>query len=132
MKRVNSVKEVKMKIKINGRDVEAVLDTGSQHNLIKPETVHQMELNMGVRPTPPLVTAVGGDVKVEGVAVADVTMEGNTTSAEFFVISELTDEVILGLDTLGELGVMIECREGIVKTRRVSDDMREVPDSVQH
>ena len=46
VKRVNSVKEVKMKIKINGRDVEAVLDTGSQHNLIKPETVHQMELNM--------------------------------------------------------------------------------------
>ena len=104
--------------------VHAVVDTGSQHNLIKPEVAQQLTLKPMTKPTPPLVTAVGEDVRVEGVAMAEITMGEQTTPAEFFIVNELTDDIILGLDTLGELGVLIECRGGQVKTRRISDDFK--------
>ena len=124
VKRVNGNREVRMQVQINGREVDVVVDTGSQHNLMKPEVAQQVALNVVTKQTPPLVTAVGEEVQIEGVGAADIMMNDSTVSAEFFIVSELTDDVILGLDTLGELGVLIECRKGQVKTRRVSDDFR--------
>ena len=33
VKRVKGIREVRMQVRVNGREVDAVVDTGSQHNL---------------------------------------------------------------------------------------------------
>ena len=76
----------------------------------KQEVAQYSSLKEVSKPAPPLITATGEKVLIEGVVVADITIDEKTAPAEFFLVSELTDDVILGLDTLRELGVLIEYR----------------------
>ena len=91
--------------------VKALFDTGASRGLIHPETVKEL----GVVYTgwePEIKTADNRFVRVKELELKAIRVFGyERPKPRLYEVSELPEEVIIGLDMMQELGVVIEVRE---------------------
>lgn len=107
-----------IKIKMNGREVEALIDTGACRSVLSRTFSNFIQAEIRpLKPTdlPILVSADGYSLRVVGTTTVDVDLSSGCMCYEFYVLEELSQNVILGLDFLESNGAAMD-----FKTRTIS------------
>ncbi|CAD7000960.1 unnamed protein product [Ceratitis capitata] len=97
------------------------MDTDASHSIIRSDLIAKE-----VRPLPGAIlkTATGEDSQVVGEVTCKVTV-GNMTVLHSFIVSQIVDEVIIGVDFLMDQGIKIDLNENIMEYKNI-----EVPLSI--
>lgn len=118
--------EVKMDVKLEGKQIEAVVDTGTRYNLISARMADEVNLKKVKMEEPSLTTADGTKLETRGCVWGDMSAgEGPAHATQFVVVEDLVDELIIGLETLKDLKASIQCDEMLVTVKRVPEDIRD-------
>ena len=103
---------------MNGREVEALIDTGACRSVLSRTFSNFIQAEIRpLKPTdlPILVSADGYSLRVVGTTTVDVDLSSGCMCYEFYVLEELSQNVILGLDFLESNGAAMD-----FKTRTIS------------
>ncbi|XP_043244134.1 uncharacterized protein LOC122392865 [Amphibalanus amphitrite] len=92
------VSELRCIVEAEGKTVAAVVDTGSTVSLIRAALVSDLCLELSVETAPGLVAANGTEVEVLGTVVVKLSLAGKENEHELYVVEDLTDSLLLGLD----------------------------------
>lgn len=88
-------------VQLNGVDVRAMIDTGANISVLRPETARRI----GLLPSGETrIRTAGGDLSVKTARVASVGLNGKRTDGVPFVISDTVSESLIGMDVLGRFG----------------------------
>ena len=98
---------------MNGREVQALLDTGACRSVISKSFANYVWAR--VKPLKPnglsvLATADGHMVRVLGTTKLDVDLSSDIMKYEFYVLEKLSQNVILGLDFLEANSATMDCK----------------------
>lgn len=116
------VNDVQMSVTLEGRPVEAVVDTGTKYNLMNAKLASELKMERSHMAVPSLTTADGSGLATDGcVWVKMAVGEGQENVTRFVVVEGLTDQVLIGLDTLRELKASIQCDELNVTVKRIPE-----------
>lgn len=96
--------------KINGNQVMITLDTGASHSIIRSDLVENVEYLAGIS----LRTATGENLSIKGKTTAR-TEVGTMEIDHLFVVADITDEVIIGLDFMLRHGFNLDLGNKILK-----------------
>src|SRR5260221_3598325 len=108
-----------LKLKINGKSHDCLLDTGSEVTLMPARLVEGMTL----RPTSRFLFAANG-TKIVMQGELDTPVEaGGVKSMAKFLVSDQLDDIILGLDWMIENGCVIDCKTGRVQINGIEMPM---------
>ncbi|KAF0303125.1 Retrovirus-related Pol polyprotein from transposon opus [Amphibalanus amphitrite] len=84
--------------------------------------VSQLGLELSKAVIPSLTTADGSELATRGCAWVEMAVNDGPEKATMFVVAkDLTDDVLIGLDTLKELKASIQCGEMQVTVKRVPE-----------
>ena len=121
------VNDVRMSVTLEGRHVNAVVDTGTKYNLMSAELATELGLETSNMAVPTLTTADGSGMVTDGCVWVEMTVgdEQVKRDTRFVVVERLTDQVLIGLDTLKEMKASINCDGMDVTVRRVPDAMQD-------
>ena len=105
--------EVKSVISLNGMKVQAVVDTGSTTSIISKEVAEDLglELEEAAGTEDHFIAANGTRVATMGRCAVELQV-GEVTLPHSFVVADLTDCVLIGMDVLQQLDAVISCRTG--------------------
>lgn len=88
--------KIPINIKHNHRSVEAILDTGSNHTIIKREL---LEERVELRETNIALAGAGDEpLNVEGIANINIEVQGKKIEIEAYVVTNICTDIILGVD----------------------------------
>lgn len=107
---------------INKKKKRAVLDSGAESTLVDFKTAK--ELNLIIQPMDDswntvYVAANGGDLKILGWSLMEVTLGSYTVRQKCIIINNLSTEVLLGTDMLVDHGMILNYRERTVTIGKV-------------
>ena len=96
-------------IKINGKTMMALIDSGSNMTLLSSDVIDNQEIgNSDVK----LISASNSMLNVVGKAIVNVKLNGLspslTTEIDFIVIKDFKHKVLIGMDTIKKLGLKID------------------------
>lgn len=98
---------MKMTGKLGSRAVMVLVDCGATHNFLSLELVNELELPITSTTNYGVVMGTGESVKGKGICKGVVLEIQNIQAVEDFLPLELgSTDVILGMQWLGELGMM--------------------------
>ena len=105
--------EVKSVISLDGMKVQAVVDTGSTTSIISKEVAEDLglELEEAAGTEDHFIAANGTSVATMGRCAVELQV-GEVTLPHSFVVADLTDCVLIGMDVLQQLDAVISCRTG--------------------
>ena len=116
------VNDIQASVTLDGRHVKAVVDTGTKYNLMDAELARELNLERSHMAVPSLTTADGSGMVTDGCVWANMAIgDGEVKTTRFVVVKGLTDQLLIGLDTLRELKISIQCDEMKVTVKRVPD-----------
>ncbi|KAF0290889.1 hypothetical protein FJT64_010922 [Amphibalanus amphitrite] len=95
---------------------------GTKFNLMNDKMVSQLGLELSKAVIPSLTTADGSELATRGCAWVEMAVnDGPGKATMFVVVKDLTDDVLIGLDTLKKLKASIQCGEMQVTVKRVPE-----------
>ncbi len=86
---------------INGHNVELMIDTGASHTILSRSDANRLGLK-GFRNIQ--VETLGGRTVMREARAGSVTLQGGTITDGFILISDTSDQSLLGMDLLTQLG----------------------------
>lgn len=86
---------------INGHDVELMIDTGASHTILSRSDANRLSLT-GFRDIQ--VETLGGRAVMREAHAGSVTLQGGTIAVGSVLISETSDQSLLGMDLIMQLG----------------------------
>lgn len=121
------------RLKVNGQEMDALIDTGSDINIISTEAVRKLEI-CHVHPTGMRVNGVGAkDVPCRGVFDAHIEVDGHTFCTKVYVFDEdvIPTRLIIGTELLAQAELIIN-QDGIKISKRVDNEVKQIrKDEVQ-
>lgn len=90
------------------------LDTGASHSIIKSSLVPKVEPLRGIK----LRTATGEDAQVRGKTRKQLII-GNTKFEHNFIVADIVDDVIIGVDFMIQHGLTLDLRKKLLKYANV-------------
>lgn len=105
-------------IKLNGKNVEAVVDTGSACSILSAEVAAELQLHLEEDEEQSFVAANGTVVPCLGCARVHLVVGDQTGKGEVFkftVSDDITDPVILGMDVLHGIKAVVDCENGMLQ-----------------
>ncbi|XP_067612737.1 uncharacterized protein [Eurosta solidaginis] len=96
---------------VDGKEHVLTVDTGASHSLIRSDLVYRRVKSL---PGARLRTVTGEYSQVQGEVICEVLI-GKVMVLHKFVVAEIVDEVILGVDFLVDHDIMIDMRRKIMR-----------------
>jgi hypothetical protein len=119
----NDATGIFVKIGINGTERSALLDTGSDTNIMSKQAFEQMkdkQPNLKLKHTKAMVTRIDGGISTPlGKVRTKITIHGKTSNIQFVVLEKSDTAIILGLTFMTERGFNLQLKR---KTYTLDDE----------
>ena len=99
-------------IKLNGKNVEAVVDTGSSCSILSAEVASELQLPVDASDEQSYIAANSTVVSSLGSAKVNMMIGDETVEHVFTISDDITDSVILGMDVLHAMKAVVDCASG--------------------
>jgi len=104
-------------LRISGRSVKALIDSGNSRNCISERSFLRLKLPysaLNKRDLSPLVFASDAPLKSMGTVTLDVSIQGLSIPIVFFVILNLSISCILGINCLQDSHAILDCSANVL------------------
>ena len=93
--------------KINGKNVQCLLDTGAKVNVIKENLINDISGIKIEKTKRKIICANDSELKNYGLVKIEVVIENMKRLIEFYVVNDVNPEMIVGIDFLNEFGIRL-------------------------
>lgn len=111
------------KICVNGVDVTALIDTGSDINAIKSSVFNKLKISFDVGFARKFLGAGGAEISTNKFFIGKMHIDGENYDSKIYILNddEIYDEMIIGMDLLYEHKVIFNRGEIIIKKMNGND-----------